>query len=351
MTDKQWQTLVDVVNGEMVDPIPVGFIIDSPWLPNWYGISILDYFSNDEFWYLANKKVLETFPEVMFFPGFWSEFGMCSEPSAFGARCSFPQNEFPHPHRWIHAVEEIGRITKPDPRTDGLGPLILNRLKVNRKRIEDTGHKIRFSISRGPLNIASYLMGTTEFLTALLANPDESHALLRVITDYLVEWHALQKNCFSDIDGIMILDDIIGFISREQFREFGIPYFKEIFEPDVTIKFLHNDADCKESIGCLREMGVNLFNMGYRTDLNQLKEDTHNQITMLGNIPPRDVLANGNPEDVMHSVWKVKNELKERSRVIMSCGGGMPPGVTTENIIAFIQAVQKKNPEKDWCGF
>jgi len=26
----------------------------------------------------------------MFLPGFWSEYGMCTEPSAFGARCSFP---------------------------------------------------------------------------------------------------------------------------------------------------------------------------------------------------------------------------------------------------------------------
>jgi len=190
MTDKQWQALVDVINGEIMDPLPVGFIIDSPWLPNWYGISILDYFSNDDLWLRANRKAIETFPEVMFFPGFWSEFGMCSEPSAFGARCSFPQNEFPHAHKCIHAVEEMGRITKPDPQKDGLGPIILNRLKINRKRIEAAGHRIRFSVSRGPLNIASYLMGTTEFMTAMLTHPEETHAMLRIITDYLIEWHA-----------------------------------------------------------------------------------------------------------------------------------------------------------------
>ncbi len=339
MTDKQWQTLVNVINGETFDPLPVGFIIDSPWLPNWYGIPILDYFSNDDLWFRANIKAIETFPEVMFFPGFWSEFGMCSEPSAFGARCSFPQNEFPHAHKCIHSVEEISRMAKPDPQTDGLGPLILNRLKINRKRIEDAGHKIRFSVSRGPLNIASFLMGTTEFLTALLTHPEEIHAMIRIITDYLIEWHELQKSSFSDIDGILVLDDIIGFISEEQFREFGLPYFLEIFNRNVTIKFLHNDANCMESIRCLQEMGVNLFNMGYETDLNQLKELTDNQITMLGNIPPRDVLAKGKPGDVMRSVRESIEGLNEKSRVILSCGGGMPPGVSTENINAFIQTV------------
>ena len=43
MTHDQWNTLVSVVNGESLDAPPVGFIIDSPWLPNWAGMSILDY--------------------------------------------------------------------------------------------------------------------------------------------------------------------------------------------------------------------------------------------------------------------------------------------------------------------
>ncbi len=339
MKDKQWQKLINVVNGEIFHPLPVGFIIDSPWLPNWYGVSILDYFSNDEMWFQANLKAVDTFPEVMFFPGFWSEFGMCSEPSAFGTRCSFPQNEFPHAHKCIHSVDEISRIAKPDPKKDGLGPIILNRLKINKKRIEEAGHKIRFSVSRGPLNIASYLMGTTEFLTALMTNPGEIHTLIRIITDYLIEWHEFQRESFSDIDGIMVLDDIIGFISGEQFREFGLPYFTELFDMQVTIKFLHNDAGCMESISYLNEMGVNLFNMGFETDLNQLKELTDNQVTMLGNIPPRDMLAKGKPVDVVRSVRELIKGLKVPSRLILSCGGGMPPDVKSENINAFLHAV------------
>ena len=105
MTDKQWIDLQDVVKGEILSPLPVGFIIDSPWLPNWYGISILDYFSNDQLWLDANLKAINTFPEVMFLPGFWSEYGMCSEPSAFGAKSSFPENEFPHAFPNISSVD------------------------------------------------------------------------------------------------------------------------------------------------------------------------------------------------------------------------------------------------------
>ena len=341
MTDKQWNQLKQVLSGEILNPLPMGFIIDCPWLPNWYGIKILDYFSNDKLWLESNLKAIDSFPEVLFLPGFWSEYGMCSEPSAFGARSSFPENEFPHAFPNITEPEQIASLAKPDAAKDGLAPLILNRLKLNEPAILDAGHRIRFSVSRGPLNVASYLMGTTEFLMAMMTHPEEIHRLMRILTDYLSDLHDLQRNTFPSIDGILMLDDIIGFISREQFVEFGLPYFKELYDRDLSVKFLHNDANCMESVEFLPEMGVNLFNMGFDTDLNQLKSLTGNQVTMLGNIPPRDVLAQGTPEEVLGSVSGLMDSLEDRSRVILSCGGGMPPQVSTENIRAFIEAVSR----------
>jgi uroporphyrinogen decarboxylase len=339
MTDKQWSELKKVINGEILSPLPAGFIIDSPWLPNWYGISIVDYFSSDDLWMKANMKAIDTFPDVWFLPGFWSEYGMCSEPSAFGAKVAFPVNEFPHAYPNLKSPEQIDELQKPHVVRDGLAPFMLNRLRINQPVMEDKGHRIRFSVSRGPLNIASYLMGTTEFMMALMTHPQQVQKLLRLITDYLKEFHDLQRDWFHSIDGILVLDDIIGFISRDQFVEFGLPYFKEIFDRDLSVKFLHNDANCMESVVYLPEIGVNLFNMGFDTDLNQLKELTDNKVTMLGNLPPRDVLAKAPPGEVGSAVKSMITSLLDPSRIILSCGGGMPPEVSTENIRAFVEAI------------
>ncbi len=81
--------------------------------------------------------------------------------------------------------------------------------------------------------------------------------------------------------------------------------------------------------------------MGFETDLNHLKQVTNNQVTMLGNIPPRDVLAGGTAQEVKESVKSLINSLDTRKRVILSCGGGMPPGVSTENLHAFIDAINE----------
>lgn len=344
MTDREWADLKRIIAGEVLDPPTIGLIIDSPWLPQWIGANIIDYFSSDEVWRRANFEAIETFPEVMFLPGFWSEFGMCTEPSAFGARCSFPANDFPFAHKIIHSVEDIERLPVPDPRIDGLPPFMLNRLKLNRPKLEDRGHRFRFAVSRGPLNISTFLMGATEFLSEMMMHPDEVHVLIDKVTRFLKSWLELQMETIPTLDGILLLDDIIGFMGGEQFREFGLPSFKELFSLGGSVKFLHNDALCAESLPFLEDMGVNLFNMAFDTDLNQLKRATGQKITMLGNIPPRDVLAEGTPADVRKAVRALLDGLEDRSRVILSVGGAVPSGVPTANIRAFIDEARKQAP-------
>ncbi len=340
MTDNQWKILQNVMKGEIVDPLPVGFIIDSPWLPNWCGKTILDYFSNDEVWLAANMNAMHDFPDTLFLPGFWSEFGMCTEPSAFGARCTFPPNEFPFAHRTIQSADDIDSVSAPDPRADGLLPFTLNRLRLAQSKIKAAGHKIRFAVSRGPLNIASYLMGSTEFMTTMMMQPEKAHGLLRTVTSFVKDWLSLQRETFPSIDGIFLLDDIIGFFGEEEFKTFALPYFKELFDPAVSVRFLHNDAPCRVSAPFLPEMNVNLFNMGFDSSLNELKQLTQNKVTLLGNIPPRDILASHDKAKIADAVKNLVGSLKDKTRIIFSCGGGMPPGVTSEDIATFIKTMR-----------
>ncbi|MHC4622090.1 MAG: uroporphyrinogen decarboxylase family protein [Planctomycetota bacterium] len=340
MTGEQWEKLVAVINGRLFDPLPVGFIIDSPWLPGWAGISTIDYFSNDQSWFDANLKAVRQFPDIIFLPGFWAEFGMCTEPSAFGCECSWPQNELPHPAKILTNIEDVSSLQKPDPKTDGLLPFVLNRLKLNQSRIEREGHLIKFAVSRGPLNIASFLLGTTEFLTAIRTNPNESHKLLGLVTDFIIDWLTVQAETFPTIDGIFILDDIVGFLGRDDFEKAALPFLKRIFRSfDVTVKFFHNDAPGLICAPYLPQIGVNLFNFSHEHTLSEMKKLTNNALTLLGNIPPRDVLAAGSPQDVQKSVKAALDSLTDKTRIILSCGGGLPPNVTTENIKAFVATV------------
>jgi uroporphyrinogen decarboxylase len=101
-----------------------------------------------------------------------------------------------------------------------------------------------------------------------------------------------------------------------------LPYLKTLYNRKVSVKFLHNDAQWQSSTEFLPEAGINLFNMAFDTSLNELKSLTKNQITMLGNIPPRDVLAKGTAGEIKTAVKGLTESLTNRSRVILSCGEG-----------------------------
>jgi uroporphyrinogen decarboxylase len=171
--------------------------------------------------------------------------------------------------------------------------------------------------------------------------PEQTHRLLDLITDFLVEWVAWQRESFPTIDGLLVLDDIVGFVSGADFNTFARPYLARVFDADVAVKFFHNDAPCKACAPYLAGIGINLLNFGIQHTLNEMREWTGGGITLLGNIPPRDVLAAGTPEDVRRATTELLEKTTTTSRLIVSCGGGMPPGAPTANIEALVETVDR----------
>lgn len=342
MNDREWNTLVSVIQGEHLHPLPTAFIIDSPWLPNWAGHSILDYFTSERTFLDDNLKAIRTFPEAIFLPGFWSEYGMCTEPSAFGSVMQWGENDFPFALKVLRSPAEVDRLAKPDPCKHGLLPFVIKRLKHLEPEIDQAGHKIRFAVARGPFNVASFLMGAPEFLEALKTEPERMRQLLSMVTDFLVDWIVYQREQLPTIDGIFLLDDIVGFVGGRDFEQFALPCLQRVFDADVTVKFFHCDARLKAAAPMLEAAGINLLNFGMQHTVAEMKAWTNNRIALMGNIPPRDVLAEGTPADVARAVREMLQPLEDRSRLIVSCGGGMPPNAPTENIKALIQTVQEE---------
>jgi uroporphyrinogen decarboxylase len=342
MKEIHWENLIKIIEGETMREKPVGFIIDSPWLPKWYGSKIIDYYSDPEVWFNSNLQAMKEFPEVMFLPGFWAEFGMCTEPSAFGAKLVWSENDFPHPNKIIADPESFSGITKPNVLSDGLLPFAINRMQRYEDRLKQNDCRYRFATSRGPLNIASFLFGMTDFMLALAINPEETQKGLTTITDFVIDWLSLQLEKFRDIDGILILDDVVGFLGESDFETFVLPHMKRIYTTfNAKVNFFHNDASGLVSAKYLKEIGVNLFNFSFDHSLNDIRSLAGDSVTLLGNIPPRDILATGSPSDVRASVRNMIQPCANHSRIIWSCGGGMAPDTPTANIKAFIQAVKE----------
>jgi len=227
-------------------------------------------------------------------------------------------------------------------RRDGMLPFMIKRLKHYESQISEQGHRIRFAVSRGPLNIATFLLGGTEFLLGIKIESGAVHRLLETVSEFIVEWLQVQKESFPTIEGCFILDDIVGFVGEEDFKEFAYPYLRQIFGAmDVPVKFFHNDAPALASAPYLPEIGINMFNFSFEHGLGEMKELTKNRVTLVGNIPPRDILDRGSPEQIRGWVRTHIAGLREKDHLIASCGGGLSPGTSDDNFRAFVLAVRE----------
>jgi uroporphyrinogen decarboxylase len=224
-------------------------------------------------------------------------------------------------------------------------PLLLNTYRRLEPRINDAGHVVKMVAARGPLTVATHLMGVSNFLLGLKLEAAATHRLLRVTTTLVKDWLQAQADALKEVEGVLVLDDIAGFLSPKDYQEFAQPYLKEIFGAfPVAVKMFHNDTDNPASYQFLRDLGIHVFNFTHLQPLAKVRELVGPDICLLGNVPPLDVLAQGTPEQVHQAVRECLAQHPSRKNLILSAGGGTSPGTPAANIRALVEAAKTIQP-------
>lgn len=333
-----WERFFAVARGGQADRIPVAMIVDSPWLPGYAGIDTLDYFLHPDKWLKINLDLLERFPEVAWIPGFWVEYGMAAEPSAFGARVVWHHDRPPSIEAVRGGLQMLADIEPPDPQEHGVMPLILQRYADAEKQLLPRGINIKMVCARGPFAVAGWVLGITEFMTTLVENQETSHRFLDTMTTTIIAWLRAQLAVLKAPEGIMLLDDIIGMVSPKMFEQFVRPYYARIFgEFKGMVKVLHNDTPCPHLLEPMSTLGFDVFNFSHETDIALAQAKMPN-IALMGNVPPLSLMVRGTPEQV--EAWARECIKKTNGRgLILSAGGGVSPGTPASAIDALARAV------------
>jgi len=345
MTREKWELFKRIINGEE-DKLHVGLIVDSPWMPGYCGISNIDFYARYDEWYNSYVKIKKDFPDVLFLPDWWAEYGMATEPSGFGVRFTFYDDNLPGVHPMIEdaddAEEIINKLKSPNPKKDGLMPLLLNLQKYMKPKLEQIGEQINIVSTRGPLTIASHLFSVTELLMCAKIDPDVVHKLLKLTTKLCIDWLEAQLETVGTAEGVLMLDDVTGFFGVEDYEEFAHPYLKEVFAKfPECIHLFHNDTPNDTSFSYMKDVGVNLFNFTHERDIGEVRQKTGDTVTLLGNVPPMS-LAKNTPDEVYNMakscIQSYTNEAGSTKGLLLSVGGGVPMGAKPECINALVKA-------------
>jgi uroporphyrinogen-III decarboxylase len=330
-----WQRFTTVARGGQADHIPVALIVDSPWLPGYAGIDTLDYFLQPDEWLRINLGLQDRFPDVAWIPGWWVEYGMAAEPSAFGARVVWHHDQPPSVEPVKGGLAALADVEPPDPQRHGLMPLVLQRYADAERRLLPEGMNVKMVTARGPLAIASWLLGVTELMIALKTRPEAISRLLDTLTTTVITWLRAQLDVLRAPEGILVLDDIVGMLSPKLFEQFARPNLTRIFRSFTGfVRVYHNDTPCPHLIEPMATLGFDVFNFSQTIDIATVQTRMPG-VALMGNVPPLDVMARGTPEQVQ--AWARECIRKTGGRgLILSAGGGVSPGTPPEAIDALV---------------
>jgi uroporphyrinogen decarboxylase len=348
MLPGQWETFKRAARLERLERIPMALIIDSPWIPGYLGIPHLDYYLDPEIWFQANLKVMREFPDIIFVPSWWMEYGMAAEPSVLGAEIKFWQDNTPSAYPTLQRLEDIDRFSEYEIEAEAFAALTLHRIKRQRQRILDHGYILPMVTSRGPLCTAGFVRGTTRFMMDLVENPEGAHRLIDLSSRVVIDWLKAQHNAMGPtVEGIFILDDIVGFIGEDRYMEFAHPYLKRICDafPKDWVKLYHNDAKVEACLDHLPDAGFNMLNWGKQKDIREVKRRVGHRMCLMGNVNPLEIGVRGTPEEVREATLGVL-EGSGGEGIVLSVGGGASPGMPRQNIVAMQRALEEFNARR-----
>ncbi|MEN6601020.1 MAG: uroporphyrinogen decarboxylase family protein [Bryobacteraceae bacterium] len=340
---EQWNTFKLAAKGGHPDRAPVALIVDSPWIPGFAGVAHLEYYVDPETWFRANLRITREFPDVIPVPSWWAEYGMAIEPSALGSRVHFRNDQPPGLSPILATREDIERLAPVNPESDGLMPFALQLYHMQKSRIMDAGYTIPLVAARGPLCLASYLRGVTELMMDLVEDPEWVHRFLEFTTTTVIRWLRAQADVIGKtVEGILVLDDIPGMLSKRSYLEFAHPYLRRICEafPSDWVKIYHNDANTRPFLTELGECGFDVLNWTHRIDVREAREKIGDKVCLMGNVAPLDVGVRGT-SDVVHQAAREVLHNSGGKGLILSVGGGVSPGMPVANIQALVDAARE----------
>jgi uroporphyrinogen decarboxylase len=288
---------------------------------------------------------MREFPDIIFVPSWWMEYGMAAEPSILGAKIKFWPDNTPSECRTLYRLEDVDQLQEYDVEADGFAALTLHRIRTQRQRILDHGYILPMVTARGPLCTAGFVRGTTHFMFDLVENPKGAHKLIDLCTRVVIDWLKAQHRAMGDtVEGILILDDIVGLINEDHYLEFAHPYLKRICEafPKDWVKVYHNDAKVDACLDHLPDAGFHVLNWGKQKDIREVKRRLGHRMCLMGNVNPLEIGVRGTPDEVKAAAFDVLDGSGGEG-IILSVGGGVSPGMPRANILAMREALEDFN--------
>ncbi len=258
-------------------------------------------------------------------------------PEAMGLPYTMEEKRGPFFPKTIQTYKDIESLKIADPEAD-LG-YVLEAIKLTKKTLNGRVPLIGFA--GAPFTLFCYMLeghGSKTFSVAkkaLYVDAIFSHSLLQKITDSTIAY--LKAQIRAGVNLVQVFDSWAGVLSPAQYREFSLPYLKQICdavtEVPVTI-FAKGAFFARKEIG---ELNCAVVGLDWNMDIAESRQLIPNK-TLQGNLDPCVLYA---------SYDQIKTEVKTmiqsfgKQAYIANLGHGVYPDTDPDKVRCFIESVKE----------
>jgi MtaA/CmuA family methyltransferase len=191
----------------------------------------------------------------------------------------------------------------------------------------------------GPITTAQMMTGTHEFFTYLANDPDYAKAVIALALDCVKNICKMMFEAVMDVCNILDPFCSTDILSPEIYREFALPYQKELFayiKEMGGIGFLHICTYTQPIWQDIAHSGCLNFNGDMYPGMDVAKQAIGDKISLMGTLCPYSTLIHGTTEDVAKEVRKLAAEVGYNGGFICMPGCDIDWTVPEENMRALI---------------
>jgi len=266
-----------------------------------------------------------------------------TQAEAMGAKVHYPADETAYlAEPAIDSVAKIASLRPPDPFKDGNLP---HHLEAMRLAFSEVGGEVPVNGAlTGPFTTASFLIGADALARLMLKQPAAAHELCEIAFQGALAYAKaiLSTGCSPSLTDAMCSSTVI---SPRQFKEFGFPYLKRL------VDFLHGNGKPVTLHICgktgpiwqaMADTGADCISIDNAADLAEAKRAVGHRVRLMGNIPPSEIMLEGNRSQVRDAVRQcVRKAWDNPKGLIVASGCSLPVETPFQNIDAMLNAVRE----------
>lgn len=337
------QRLRALLEGEPLDRVPL-FLYALGFCAKCVGYLLQDIYADATKSFFAQLRTAE-----MYGCQGLPRFGISIGALEFGGQVTLPVSKWaqaPSVSRFaVQSEEDIEKVQKLDVTRDGFLPMQMEVSKLN----DRFGLPIIPFHNGSPFSRVANLCGTDNLCRWMLKKPEFMHRLLRVFTRHLVDVARYWVSTFGPerlLPFVATPVESNQVISPEQFKEFALPYLRELNEKMLSMGikhiFCHFCGEQNSNLPYLTEVPLGnpgIASFGHEVDLTRAIEYMGNSCIIAGNVEPA-LIQVGTPEQVYAHCRECIFKAKRAPRgYLLAPGCEMPPAAPPYNVYMMKKAI------------